>query len=182
MEQKLRRAAHKTENQSNMKTFLEKEGKALAIKAGLVVVLILFLVMIYGRDGANDVPLEDIKTSITENCTMEKMESCSDRDLMKFIGLNAEEYGDSFVYIKSNESLGVEELLILKTPSESKLDAAKDACESRIDSQINTFKGYGAEQCRMLGQATLFTKGDYLFYSVGDNSYEYEEVFRNAIQ
>lgn len=181
MSQQLRRAAHKAP-ESPAHEYMRTEGKSLAVKAGLVLVLILFLVMIYGRDGAADIDLGELKTTITENCDMADLKTAKDRDLMRFLGLNGDDYDESYIYMKSNESLAVEELLIIKTHSPAKLDAAKDACESRIDSQINTFKGYGINQVRMLGQATLFTKGDYLFYSVGDNSLEYEEVFRNAVQ
>lgn len=183
MEKHLRRAAHKTvKPESAMTVFMRGEGKHLAIKAGLILVLILFLVVIYGRDGAADVDLGELRGTIKESCDMGDLKSTKDRDLMQFMGLNAENYEDSYFYLKSREALAVEELLVIKTHNVNKLDAAKDACEGRIDSQINTYKGYGVEQVRMLEQATLFTKGDYLFYSVGDNSREYEEVFRRAVQ
>ena len=58
----------------------------------------------------------------------------------------------------------------------------KDAAENRVQSQEKAFDGYGTNQMKLLANAVIETKGNYLFYCVAENPGKYEEVFRHAVQ
>ena len=58
----------------------------------------------------------------------------------------------------------------------------KDAAENRVQSQEKAFDGYGTNQMKLLANAVIATKGNYLFYCVAENPGKYEEVFRHAVQ
>ena len=62
------------------------------------------------------------------------------------------------------------------------LDGLKDAAENRVQSQEKAFDGYGTNQMKLLANAVIETKGNYLFYCVAENPGKYEEVFRHAVQ
>ena len=97
------------------------------------------------------------------------------------MGINYQNY-DSFIYYKSKESLGVDEVLVVKVKNTSDMEGLKDAVESRIKSQEKVFDGYGTEQMKLLKNGIVETKGKYLFYCVSEDSAQYEEVFRDAVQ
>lgn len=149
-------------------------------KIVFVVILVGFLAMVYANGNAKDLPMEDIENQLKEKTKIEKMAKCDNRNLMQFFGLDYEQY-ESHIFYKGKEALSVEEVLIVKAASEDDLADVKDAVESRIQSQIKTFDGYGPKQVAMLKNAIVTTKGNYLFYCVATDPDKYEEVFKDAI-
>ena len=108
------------------------------------------------------------------------MKACGDRDLLQFMGLDYRNY-DSYIYYKSGEALGVDELLIVKAKDPQDLTAVQDAVDKRVDSQIRKFDSYGPEQVKELDNSIIRKKGRYLFYCTAKSPEKYEEVFKNAI-
>lgn len=151
------------------------------VRLALILVLFLFLRGIYASGSARDVDMADIRSAMLQNTDMGKMKECNDRKLMQFMGINYENY-DSYLYYKSKESLGVDEVLVVKVRSAADLDGLKDAAENRVQSQEKAFDGYGTNQMKLLDNAVIATKGNYLFYCVAENPGKYEEVFRHAVQ
>lgn len=150
------------------------------VKILLTAVLIFFMSGVYALQDADDVPLSKIEKDLQKNTRIEKLESCSARQLMQFIGIDASDY-DSFIYYKSKKALGVEEVLIVKANPGSSLDAVRDAVESRVSTQISVYKDYGPDQVALLKNAIITQRGDYLFYCVENNPESYEEVFDHAV-
>lgn len=151
------------------------------VRLALILVLFLFLRGIYASASARDVDMADIRSAMLQNTDIGKMKECNDRKLMQFMGINYENY-DSYLYYKSKESLGVDEVLVVKVRSAADLDGLKDAAENRVQSQEKAFDGYGTNQMKLLANAVIETKGNYLFYCVAENPGKYEEVFRHAVQ
>ena len=152
-----------------------------AIKVMLVLVLAVFLILVYHRSSAKDVSMDSIRQAMLKNTDIEKMKKCGNRDLMQFLSLDYSNY-DSYLYYKSRESLGVEEVLVVKVKNKDDLDGVKDAVDHRIEAQKKAFDGYGTNQTQLLNSAVVETKGNYLFYCVAENPSTYEEVFRHAVQ
>ena len=138
------------------------------VRLALILVLFLFLRGIYASGSARDVDMADIRSAMLQNTDMGKMKECNDRKLMQFMGINYENY-DSYLYYKSKESLGVDEVLVVKVRSAADLDGLKDAAENRVQSQEKAFDGYGTNQMKLLANAVIATKGNYLFYCVAEN-------------
>lgn len=149
-------------------------------KIFFLVILFGFLALIYSGGNAKDVPMKDIEKQLVSETDIEKMAKCSNRNLMQFFGVDYEQYNE-FIYYKGKEALSVDELLIIKGNSKQDMTPVKDAVESRIQSQIKTYEGYGPKQVAMLKNAIVETKGDYLFYAVGKSSEKWEEVFEDVI-
>lgn len=167
-------------NNGNLDETTAERG-ALVIKIVLVAVLLLFLFFVYRGNSAKDVPVKDIESALVKQTNIEKiMEPCGDRDLLQFMGLDYRDY-DSYVYYKTSEALGVDELLIVKVKNRSDLTGVEDAVDKRVSSQITKFDSYGPSQVRELNNAIIEKKGKYLFYCTAKSPEKYEEVFRNAI-
>lgn len=156
------------------------QSNSIILKVVLVLVLFAFLAVVYNRANARDVSLTDVYGQFKSKTDIENMAVCDERDLKEFIGLDYTEY-DSFIYCKSKEALGVDEVLIVKAKQRGDLDAVQDAVDSRIDSQEEAFESYGPKQVRMLKNAVVTKKGNYLFYCVAKDPEKYEEVFKNAV-
>lgn len=151
------------------------------LKKGIfVVILAVFLGMVYADGNAKDIPLSDIEKRLDSKTKISEMAKCSNRDLLQFISLDYQIY-DSHIYYKSDKALSVEELLIVKAKNKDDLAEVKDAVEKRVESQITTFEGYGAEQVAMLKNYIITTRGNYLFYCVAETPEKYEEVFKDAV-
>lgn len=147
----------------------------------LILTLVAFLRGVYTSADAADVSMESIRTAMLEKTKISSLQECHERKLLQFMGINYQNY-DSYIYYKSKESLGVDEVLVVKVKNTSDLEGLKDAVESRIKSQEKVFDGYGTEQMKLLKNGIVETKGKYLFYCVSEDSAQYEEVFRDAVQ
>ncbi len=161
-----------------MKTIVK--NSSLILKIILTAVLIIFLLVVYGQANAKDVPMSTIEKALTSSTDIQQMHKCSSRELMEFMSIDASQY-KGFIYYKSKNALGVEEVLVLKAARGQSLSGAEDAAESRIDSQITTFENYGPEQVAMLKNAIVVKKGQYLFYCTAKNPDKYEEAFNHVI-
>ena len=146
-----------------------------------VIVLVLFLAGVYANGNAKDISMPEIEQQLQNHTAFNKMTKCDNRNLMQFFGLDYQQY-DSYLYYKSSEALSVEEILIVKAKEKSDLSGVQDAVDTRIDSQISTFEGYGPTQVAQLKNAVVVTKGNYLFYCTGDDAEDLEEVFEDAVQ
>jgi len=155
-------------------------NSSLITKVILILVLIVFLALVYSRANAKDVPMSKIDSDLRAKTDVEKMEKCNNRQLMQFMGLDYSNF-QSYVYYKSKEALGVEEVLIIKVRHRSDLASVQDAVDKRITSQISTFESYGPSQVAMLKNAIVTKKGRYLFYCVSSDPDKYEGVFKHAI-
>lgn len=155
-------------------------NSSLITKIVLILVLIVFLAAVYSRANAKNVPMSTIESDLRSKTDMGSMENCNNRQLMQFIGLDYSNY-DSFIYYKSKEALGVEEVLVIKVKHRSDLSAVQDAVDKRISEQVSTFESYGPSQVAMLKNALVTKKGRYLFYCVGSDPEKYEGVFKHAV-
>ncbi|MBR3053893.1 MAG: DUF4358 domain-containing protein, partial [Firmicutes bacterium] len=90
-------------------------------KAVFVLILIAFLIIVYIRQNADDVPMLEVETSIlTDTDIASDMRKCSDLDLSHFMGISASDTVE-YIYYKSTDALSVDELLIIKTGGHNEL-------------------------------------------------------------
>lgn len=167
-------------NDTKKNEILTRISDARVTKAVLVLILIGFLALVYHMNSARDVPVSRIDDAFRSKTKIETMQKCNSRRLMQFMGLNASHY-DGFLYYRSREALGVDEVLVVKVRQKSDLSAVEDAVEDRIDNQIRTYEGYGPEQVSRLQNAVVTKRGNYLFYATAKDPSVYEEVFLHVI-
>ena len=155
--------------------------KHVIIKAGFILALIIFLLAVYSSGSSKDIDL----SAVEEKCVNEfglakEMKKATDRDLMQFIGLDADNY-EQVIYYRNTEELAVEELLIVKASSKDALAGVAEACDRRTENQIEVYSSYGPAQVKQLENSIKLEKGRYYFYCTSDSAAEYEEVLRDAI-
>jgi hypothetical protein len=150
------------------------------LKCALLVVLFAFLAIVYSRENAKDVSMDKIEAQLIKKTNIEKLQKQKPRDLVQFIGLDANNY-EAVLYYKSKEALSVDEVLVIKVRNKSDVKAVKDAVEKRITSQIEAFDNYGPEQVKELKNAIVTSRGKYVFYGVAKDPDKYEEVLLSVI-
>lgn len=151
-----------------------------AIKLIFIAILVVFLAFVYYMNDAKDVPMDKIEEQLKKETNLADLKKCNTRELLEFIGLDYSNYKE-VLYYKSKVALDVTELCIIKAKSRKQLNSVQDAVESRIESQINTYRDYGPKQVNQLKNAVITKRGKYLFYCVADDAEKYEEVFRHAV-
>lgn len=147
----------------------------------LVSTLIVSAVVTVGCGVNNDKSLEEIETSITQEIKLDKMEKGNNKSLKRFYKLNANDYEDVILYTPKS-TMDVNEVLIVKVKDKSQIESLEASIDSRINYQLQSFSGYGPEQCALVNDYELKTKGDFVFFAVSENAEEIKELFLESIK
>lgn len=103
------------------------------------------------------------------------------KSLKRFFSLNPSDYEEVILFTPAS-SMDVKELMIIKLKDSTQIDLVETAIESRITKQIESFSGYGPEQCALLDDYVLKIKNNYIFYSVGEQSEDMKKIFVDSIK
>ena len=79
------------------------------------------------------------------------------------------------------DNMDVNELLIVKLKDTSQSKAVESAIRQRLDTQLKSFEGYGAEQTALLEAHKLQVKGNYIFFMVGDRAAAAQKAFLKSL-
>ena len=75
----------------------------------------------------------------------------------------------------------VEEVLVVKLKDVSQADAIESAVQSRVDTQLQSFEGYGPEQCKLLDDHVLDIQGNYVLFVVNGEAQAADKAFQNSL-
>ena len=119
---------------------------------------------------------------VNDNLTAKDIQkSIVDTGLKRYYGLNASDF-DSVVLYTPESSMEVDEMLIVKVKDKSQIEGLEDAIDNRVNSQLQSFGSYGPEQCALLNDYELKTKGKYVFFAVSENAEDLKEAFKESIK
>ena len=153
---------------------------ATYIKAGLVLLLLIFIIVDVGSVPISKEPIEKVRDEINKVSGFAEVPEAADRMLKRFYGLEPGDY-EGVVLYTSQDNMSVEEMLLIKLKDVSQGDTVKVAIEEHVSDQLDRFEGYGAEQVSMLNAHVLNVKGNYIFFMVGDNAQEAQKAFLKSI-
>ena len=129
----------------------------------------------------DDLTAKDIQKSIVDTGLVKNMEETGTKGLKRYYGLNASDF-DSVVLYTPESSMAVDEMLIVKVKDKSQIEGLEDAIDTRINSQLQSFGGYGPEQCALVNDYELKTEGRYVFFIISENAEELKEAFKESIK
>lgn len=150
------------------------------IKIGLVLCLLVFIGLMMRSDPQSDKTVLDVEESIAAVADMSSMERAQENDVRRAFGLSVNDY-EGVVYYKSVSNMDVDEILIVKLKSPEQAEAVESAVQARIDSQLQSFQGYGAEQCQLLDEAIVDVRGNFIFYVVSQYASAYDKAFLSSL-
>ena len=143
--------------------------------------LLINTVITVGCGVNNDKTVEEIENSMIEKIKFEKMEKGDSKSLKRFYKLNANDYEGEILYTPKS-TMDVNEVLIVKVKDKSQIESLEDSIDSRINYQLQSFSGYGPQQCALVDDYELKTKGDFVFFAISENANEIKEAFLDSIE
>ncbi|MBQ9827060.1 MAG: DUF4358 domain-containing protein [Lachnospiraceae bacterium] len=149
------------------------EGKTshllMYIEMAVVIVIIVVLLLSNKKPADSKADFDSMKEAVVSAADTSVMEEAGTQTLKRLYGLDASDYDGVVLYTPSS-AMGAEELLLVKLKSDDQMDTVYAAIMNRLDTQLNNFEGYGAEQTELLNSALIITQGNYALLSVGKDN------------
>lgn len=156
--------------------FLYEIGRWVAVIVGLVILLVLF-----GGNSVSGADPQEVAQAVTDVIDMENMQLADNQMVKRFYGLDPADYEGCVLYYP-NTNMMAEEVLIVKLKDISQQQTVSDAIEARLQTQKNTFEGYGVEQFDLLtNHAVVELRGNYVLFVVSDHAEAARKAFRGAL-
>ncbi|MEE1086613.1 MAG: DUF4358 domain-containing protein [Schaedlerella sp.] len=153
---------------------------ATYIKISLVLLLFVFIMFDVGSDKISDAEFDVVKAEVNKVSGFAEVPEAENRLIKRFYGLDPNEY-EGIVLYAPQDDMAVEEMLLVKLKDISQQESVQAAIEKRLDTQLTSFEGYGAEQVAMLNKHVLSVEGNYIFYMVGENTQKAQKVFLDSL-
>lgn len=147
----------------------------------LMIVLLVSTLSLVGCGVNNNKTVDEIESNMSQSINLNKMEKGDSKSLKRFYKLNANDYDGVILYTPTS-TMDVTEMLIVKVKDKSQIESLEDAIDSRINYQLQSFAGYGPEQCALVNNYELKTKGNYVFFAVSENAEELKQAFLDSIK
>ncbi len=150
------------------------------IRILMVFALLAFIIVLQRGDKTSTADIGDVATAVTAQLDLSNVQEGTNSDLKKYYGLSASDY-EGVVYYAPVSNMDAEELLIIKLKDTSQADTVESAIQSRLETQKNTFDGYGVEQYNLLEKSVLDVKGNYILYVVHADASKADQAFKNSL-
>lgn len=156
--------------------FLYEIGRWAAVVVGIVC-----LIMLFGGNSVSGADPQEVAEAVTSAVDMENMQLADNQMVKRFYGLDPADYEGCILYYP-NTNMMAEEVLIVKLKDISQQQTVSDAIEARLQTQKNTFEGYGVEQYDLLtNHAVVELRGNYVLFVVSDHAEAARKAFRGAL-
>lgn len=138
--------------------------------------LIVYVAVLTFQNQKSRTPFAEVQRRVLEEADLGGLQQGGGQDFKRFYGLNEKDY-DGLCFYYTNQSMGVEEILLAASEDSGKLEELQRAAEERIRVQLKNFEGYGEEQTRLLQDAVLVKKGSYFLMAVSPSAEEIKHQF-----
>ena len=115
------------------------------IKIALVVLLLLFIVIDVKRDAESHSDINTVAAQVAKAADVGKESYAQERMIKRFYSLNPKEYEGAVLYAPK-DNMDVNEIFIVKLKDKSQSETVEEAVQKRLETQLKSFEGYGAEQ------------------------------------
>ena len=157
-----------------------KSTQKLIIKVVMVVFLVAYLGYLYASDSARNVPVETIAARMESIPSVSELQKRGRADLKRYYSIEDPDT-DGYVFYKAVSPMSVNELLIVKSPDKNTANRFLECVEAHLESQENVFGAYGTDQMALLSDASVGSKGNYVYYICGPDSPAWYKEFMNLI-
>lgn len=150
------------------------------IKGGFVLILLTFIILDTGKDSVSNAKIETVTKNVVAAAGFQDIEPAEARMVKRFYGINPKDYDGVSLYV-AGDNMDVHELLIVKLNDVSQQESVEASIEERLDTQLKSFEGYGAEQTALLKKSVLEIRGNYVFYMVGEKASDAQKAFIESL-
>lgn len=161
---------------------MTREGikKAGIIKYIVSVLIVAFIVVLMLYTSGSSKSFDEIKKAVVPALDKSNLQERDTASFKRDTGLNAADYA-AVMYYASDSNISAEEVLLIEVKSKGQIQEVTQAVEARIASRINDFDGYAPEEVKLLEDAKMSVRGEYIFLAVAPKAEEYLSAFRNSL-
>lgn len=142
---------------------------------------VICLVLMFRADPISDADPVAVRAAATEQMDLSQVLEADNQMLRRLYGLDPSAYESIVLYYPAT-NMGAEELLIVKLASVDQADSVRSAIDARLQTQKNTFDGYGVEQTDLLtNHAALEVRGNYVLFVVSKTADQVRQAFLDAL-
>lgn len=150
------------------------------VKYILIMLLTIFVMSLLSGGEISDAKMESVAKRVTKAIDTEELSEADNRMVKRLYGINANDYENVVLYV-SDSNMEVEELLIVKLKDISQSEAVEAAIDTRLNTQLESFEGYGPEQCKLLKDHVLDVRGNYILYVVDKKAKAADKAFQKSL-
>lgn len=150
------------------------------LRYGTVGILLLYIIVLLVIKGDGNAAFSETSSAVEAAVNTAEMTKGNSQDLKRLYRLHAGDYEDVLLYY-TQETMGVEEILLVHVRSEKDAVAVEEAVQKRKEDQIENFDGYGAEQISLLDSSIIKTRGRYVLFVVSPDAERIEKAFNHVI-
>lgn len=142
---------------------------------------LISLMVMFGGNTVSSAEPEAVAAAVTETIDMTNMIEADNQMIKRLYGLDPASFDGCILYYPTTNMMA-EELLIIRLADVSQQEAVRSAVESRLQTQKNTFEGYGVEQFDMLtNNSVIEIRGNYVLFVVNSASANARKAFLGAL-
>lgn len=146
-----------------------------------VVAAVVYLLVMFGGSGISSASFAEVSAAVMETVDTTNMQQAENRMVKRLYGLEPGSFEGCLLYYPTT-NMGAEEVLIVKLSDPAQGELVADAVQQRLQTQRNTFEGYGVEQFDLLtNHYVLQVQGNFALFAVGAFSGDALAAFRNAL-
>ncbi|MCI9153002.1 DUF4358 domain-containing protein [Lachnospiraceae bacterium] len=150
------------------------------IKYALAAVLLIFVILDMVNDPVSSAKIDTVAENVVKAAEFQGMEVAEARMVKRFYGLNPKDYEGAVLYAPI-DNMDAHEMLLVKLKDSSQKKQVQDAILERLDTQLKSFQGYGAEQTALLNKHVLLERGNFVLYVVGEHASDAQEAFVKSL-
>lgn len=150
------------------------------VKYVLIILLVVFISSLLADDNISKAKIDNVTKAVANKLKDDSLSPAANRMVKRLYGLNPGDYDGISVYI-SDSNMKVEEFLLVKLKDTSQADAVQAAAKARLDRQLESFEGYGPEQCKLLKDHILDVQGNYILFVVHKNAKAADKAFQKSL-
>ena len=152
----------------------------VGVKYVLIILLFIFIAGLLSSGEISDAKLENVTEKVVKEVGTEKLSAADNRMVKRRFGINANDYDGVSLYV-AGSNMEVEELLIVKLKDTVQSESVEAAIQGRLERQLESFEGYGPEQCKLLNDHVLDVKGNYILYVVDKKAKAADQAFQKSL-
>ena len=157
------------------KLLLEIARWAVALAA------VISLAVMFRSAPISDADPMAVRAAATEQMDLSQVLEADNQMIRRLYGLDLAAYESCILYYPAT-NMGAEELLIVKLTSPDQAQTVQAAIEARLQTQKNTFDGYGVEQYDLLtNHAAVEVRGNYVLFVVSQTADQVRQAFLDAL-
>lgn len=151
-----------------------------AAKWLLVALLLVFVVVLLSANRVSQASFDSVKAAVCGAADLSAMAEADNQMLGRLYGLSAGDYEGVMLYCPTT-NMGAEELLVIKLRDTDQQETVRTALEARLQTQKNSFEGYGVTQFEMLEQAVIEVQGNFVLLVSAQDPAPVRKAFLDAL-